>query len=447
MARGNIPSAIFRSWVWWLSDDIFVGIQDSFAYSRNIDVRSNGQAITISKAFVSDYTPDEAVNAIIRLSNGDVAAFWEHWKIYKKTWSTRSSVTTDTPDESIISACEFNGYIYWTQPDQLHRVKLSDWGGNLTGNEEIWFQGLKSSNYHPLLVSSGSMFVWNKDQYDEVDINNVYKSITTPETWSTIMFMDDLGGNIRVTTRSEIGINKLYLITIADKFADQIIPLYWAWVKNIKVFEWYTYVITEAWVTALDGYKLFKLKEVPDASDYANAIAIHKDYLVFGGEWAIYTRWQKNKNYAQVLVSERVTSNNKTDDQIRAICSTGKDLYVSWSNGTDYGIDILTDGKWNKWELITRAYFWENLHSVKEWVSVDFWFQELLQWQEIKLSYSTNGGAYKDIITLQHWEDRKVAWTETKQIIDQFQYIQFKIELLWWATFYSIDFRFNIINT
>ena len=168
-------------------------------------------------------------------------------------------------------------------------------------------------------------------------------------------------------------------MSIADKFADQIIPLYWAWVKNVKVFEWYTYVITEDWLTALDWYKLFKLKEVIDASNYANAITIHKDYLVFWGEWAIYTRWQKNKNYAQVLVSEWTTSNNKTDDQIRAVFSTGKDLYVAWSNGTDYGIDRLSDTKANEWELITRAYYWETLHSVKEWVAIDFGFQEHLQ--------------------------------------------------------------------
>ena len=147
MAQANLQADLFRWATWWLSDDIFVGIQDSFYESRNIDVRSNGKAISLSKTFINEYTPTEAINVLIFLNNGELAWFGNNWWLYRKASGTRSKVTTTTPAKPIISASEFHWYIYWTQDNQLHRVKSSDWWSNLTGNETIWFHSLNTSSY------------------------------------------------------------------------------------------------------------------------------------------------------------------------------------------------------------------------------------------------------------------------------------------------------------
>lgn len=451
MAQGNLQADIFRWASWWLSDDIFVGIQDSFYESRNVDVRNNGKAISLSKAFVIEHQPTEAINVIIALNNGDIAAFGNNWWLYRKNSNTRHKITTATPTKPIISASEFHWYIYWTQDQQIHRVKSSDWWNNLTGNEEIWFHSLNKNNYHPLLVSQWSLFIGNGDEFDEVDIDDVFVKQTTIEAGSTIEHLEDLWGMIRVITRSEIWHYNVYLMQKWSLLPDQVIPLWWAGIKNSIIFEWYNYITTYWWLTALDGYKLYKMKDLSDFNTYSEAKAIYKDKLVFWGDWVVYTRGKKNKNYPDVLVAERVTSNNKTDDVIRSICSVDGELYIARSNGSTYGIDKLsTTVYWTNGYLITRAYYANDLHSVKEAVETWFWFQTIKDNETIKLSYSIDWQQYKNILTLNKWDDSKVSFSEHIRMIDQFQYIQFKIELQWNGTstpqFYSMDFRFNVID-
>lgn len=446
-----LQSDIYRWASWWLSDDLFVWIKDSFYSSRNINIRNSGKAISLSNAFVKEYTPDQPINVIIKIKQGDIVAFGNNGGIFRKNNGTRSKVTTATPAKAILSANEFNWYIYWAQDNQLHRVKSSDWWGNLTGNETIGFQWLNTSNYHPLIVSMGSMFVGNGDSFDEVDIDDLYMTLTTIETGGEIQHFTDLWGMIRATVKSEIWHYNIYLVQKWDKFAEQSIPLLWAGIKNTITFEWYTYITTEWWLTALDWYKLFKLKDNEDFNTRQDAIAIHKDKLLIWGKWVIYTRGKKNKNYPDVMVAERVTSNDNVNDEIRSIFSTGEDLYIWWNNWTDYGIDKLSSSNyWTAWELVTRAYYGNNLHEVKEWVEVWFGFQSLVNTEKIELQYSMDWWAFKSIVTLQSGDDRKVAFTDHIRIIDQFQYIQFKIKLSWsWSTtptFYSMDFRFDIIN-
>ena len=65
MTQWNLQADLFRGATWWLSDDLFVWIQDSFYESRNIDIRSNGKWISLSKAFVLLKYPDSPHNNII----------------------------------------------------------------------------------------------------------------------------------------------------------------------------------------------------------------------------------------------------------------------------------------------------------------------------------------------------------------------------------------------
>lgn len=453
MTKGNLIADIFRWATWWLSDDIFVWIKDSYYSSRNIDVRSNWQAISLSKAFVLDYTPSQKVNCIIKIKSGDILAFWDNWWIYRKSWPTRSVVTTATPSSPIISACEFNGYVYWTQATALHRVASASVSNNITWSESITRQALTSSTYHPLIVSMWSMYVWNKSSFDEVNISNVYNTITTIEAGSTIKFLWDLWGVIRVITEAEIWFNSVYLMQKWSNNPDQNIPLLWVWIKNFIVYEWYNYIITEAGLTALDWYKLFKLKDSSSTINFSNnqnAISVYKDNLIIWWIGCIYTRWKKNKNYPDVLVSEWTTSNNNTTDNIEAIFSTWPDLYIAWDDGSTYWIDKLSDSIYQTtWELITRWYYAENLHSVKEAVEIRFWFQTLVAWEQIELLYSIDWWAFTTIATMLYNDYRKVLFTDHIGMKDQFQYIQFKIKLTWaWTTpkFYSMDFRFNTID-
>jgi len=454
MTKGNIVADIFRWATWWLSDDVFVWVKDSFYNSRNIDVRSNWQAISLSKAFVLDHTPPQKVNCIIKTNSGDILAFCNNWWIYRKNWWTRATVTTATPSSPILSACEFNGYIYRAQATALHRVASWSLSNNITWSESITRQALTSSTYHPLIVSMWSMYVWNKSSFDEVNISNVYNSITVIEAGSTIKFLWDLWWVIRVITQSEIGFNNIYLMQKWNNNPDQNIPLLWVWVKNFIIYEWYNYIITEAWLTALDWYKLYKLKDTSTTISFnnnPNAIAVYKDNLIVWWTGCIYTRWKKNKNYPDVLVAEWTTSNNETDDNIEAIFSTWNDLYIAWDNGTTYGIDKLSNETYQTtWELITRWYYADNLHTVKEAVETRFGFQTLITGQQIELLYSIDWWAFNSIVNLAYNDNRKISFTDHIRMIDQFQYIQFKIKLTWpWTStpsFYSMDFRFNVID-
>jgi hypothetical protein len=124
LIKTNIPAPIFQWASWWLSDDIFTGLENSFYSWYNINIKWNAKSISLNKALVKDSWTviTEKINEIIKVWATEFLAFWNSWWIYRKRSWTWIKVTTDSPASPILSAIEFNGYIYWTTATYIHRL-------------------------------------------------------------------------------------------------------------------------------------------------------------------------------------------------------------------------------------------------------------------------------------------------------------------------------------
>lgn len=446
--NSNILAPIFRWASWGISDDIFSGIKDSYVSSKNINIRDNSKGISLNKALVLDswVVVTEKINEIIKISNLDILAFGNSWGIYRKTWGTWVKASTQTANAAIVSATEFNGYIYWATTVWLFRLLTTSISSSFT--TPTVFQALNDAPKHPLLASTINMYVGDGKSIWQVDIGNVYTTIMTRDKNSIIEDMDELGSNINILTKTNLWDHKIQLWNITQKDISQVIPLRGSWVKHTIIHNGYTYVFTKKGIGILDWYKIVLLKETDKINSNLSSIVKFDDKIYVWGTWGVYVFGAKNKNYVDVLSCDYSTSNGNSADEVWAIFSDGTDLYVSWSNGSSYGIDKLsTTVYYSSWELITRAYIAEELVNIKESLLTFLWFKKLTIGDKITLYYSIDWDTYTKIIDITSTTNTKTLFNEWLFVNGMFQYMQFKIvlESNWTKTpeFYNLVLQFN----
>lgn len=438
MAESNVIAPIFRWANWWIADDIFTWIENSYFSSKNIEIRENARGISLSKKLKQDTTATWEITCIIKIDPTTFLAFWKGWIIKKCanwTWSDISWASGD-----IISACLFNDYVYRTTSTTLYKASITSWTTSVSPTSVAT---LETSDYHPLLVSMWDMYIWNWPRLDKVDVTNVFEQLLLIEKGSEVMKINDLWGAIRIITQSALWNSNIYLWDgVADE-PDQTIPLTWYVTYQAMIYNGYPYLITNRWLGILDWYKIYPLKKCADFAQIQNWITVYNERLTIAWTKWIYSWWAKNKNYNEVLSYDYEASGDVT-----CIYSDWVDLFVWFNNNWTYWIDKLSDTEYNtEWELITRWYYANSLLEIKDWILARIWYSALKTWQSIEIQYSVDGGNFTTLRTIGTTTDTIANFTEDLFVRDQYQYIQFKFILRWWGTntpsVYALDFMFN----
>lgn len=455
MAESNLTAPIFRWATGWLSDDLFTGIKDSFFASKNINIRDLAEWITLNKSLVPYWwtgVVTEWIVSMFETSNGYKIAFGNAWWIYYKPSLTWVKIVTDSPATEIYSATEFNGYLYRTTSGKLHRLLTTNLSGNITATDEINRQTLQTSPYYPLLVSMWDLYVGHKGRVDKVNISNVWETIMTIESNWYVEFLNELGSSVRIITRSPTGNNNLHLWDWISTNPDQTVSLKWYDIKQSIIHNGFHYLVTNKWLGVMDWYKIHPIKKIEEFNGNFNSVSVFNEKLHIWGNGWVYVYGAKDIKYPEVLNLAYSSSNGQSSDTIYAIFSNGVDLWVSWGNGSSYGIDVLSETRYyTSWYLDTKAYYADSLKSVKESIGALIWYAKLITAQQLSLYYSVDGWAYTKIIDI----DSTTVTNDlrTEELLFQtgsFQYIQFRIMLGWdWTntpTFNELDFIFNKIN-
>jgi len=446
MAESNVVAPIFRWANGWIADDIFTGINNSYFYSENVEVRENSRWISLSKKLAQATTTTDKINVIVKATSTLFIAAWGSW-VCKKCKNGNRSVVNLWISTAILSAAVFNDYVYFATRSVLYKVSVSDINSNasvtLTKVDDI-----TSASYHPMLVSMGDLYIGNGSKLSKVDVDNVYSDLFTMETWWVITKLNDLWWAIRVTTQSALWNSNIYLWDGVSDVPDETIPLIWYVTYQAQIYNWYPYLVTNRWLGILDWYKIYPLKKCDDFADIDNWIWVYNEKLIIAGKNWIYSRWAKNKNYSEVLSYDYVASG-----EVTSIYSDWIDLFVAWKKSvewwtTTYGIDKLSDELYNtSWYLITRWYYANSLKEIKEWILAWIWYSALKTGQSIEIQYAVDGWNFTTLRTITPTTDTIESFTEDLFVRDRFQYIQFKIILNWWGTdtpsFYALDFMFN----
>jgi hypothetical protein len=445
MAESNVIAPIFRWANWWIADDIFTGIDNSYFYSENVEIRENSKGISLSKKLAQATTSTDKINVIVKADTNLFIAWWASWVCKKCKNGNWSAVTTGI-NQARVSAAVFNDELYFCTRSVLYKVAVSDFSSSSVTPTKV--DDLTSSGHHPMLVSQWDLYIWNWSKLSKVDTAGVFSDIFTMEKWWVITKLNDLWWAIRVITQSALWNSNIYLWDWVNSEPDETIPLIWYVTYQSQIFNGYPYLVTNRGLWILDWYKIYPLKKIEDFADIENWIAVYNERLVIAWTNGIYSRWAKNKNYNEVLSYDYVANG-----EVTAICSDGIDLFVAWKKTTDwwtttYGIDKLSDEQYNtSWYLITRGYYANSLKEVKEWILAWIWYSDLVSGQSIEIQYSVNWWSFTSLRTITPTTDTIESFTEDLFVRDRFQYIQFKIILTWDGTntpsFYALDFIFN----
>jgi len=444
MAESNVIAPIFRWANWGIADDIFTGINNSYFYSENIEIRENSKGISLSKKLVQDTTTTNRINVITKAKSDLFIAWWVGGICYKCDDGTWSSVSTWN-SKAWYSAAVFNDYVYRCVDNALYKVAVSDFSWNSVTATKV--TDLDSTTYHPMLVSMWDLYIWNGSKLSKVDVSNVFSDLFTMEKGWIITKLNDLWGAIRVITQSELWNSNIYLWDGVSDIPDETIPLIWYVTYQSQIYNWYPYLVTNRGLGILDWYKIYPLKKCDDFANVDNWIWVYNERLIIAGKNWIYSWGAKNKNYNEVLSYDYVASGDVT-----AIFSDWIDLYVAWKKTvswtTTYWIDKLSNSAFNtSWYLITRWYYANSLKEVKEWILAWIGYSDLASGQSIEIQYSVNGWEWKPLRTIGTTTKTIESFTEDMFVRDRFQYIQFKIVLNWnWTdtpSFYALDFMFN----
>lgn len=444
MAESNVIAPIFRWANWGIADDIFTGINNSYFYSENIEIRENSKGISLSKKLVQDTTTTNQIRVITKAKSDLFIAWGNGWICYKCDNWTWSAVSTWN-NQARYSAAVFNSYVYRCSDSALYKVAISDFSSTSVTPTKV--TDLVTTTYHPMLVSMGDLYIWNGSKLSKVDVSNVFSDLFTMEKGWIITKLNDLWGAIRVITQSELWNSNIYLWDGVSDVPDETIPLIWYVTYQSQIYNWYPYLITNRGLGILDWYKIYPLKKCDDFANVDNWIWVYNERLIIAGKNWIYSWGAKNKNYNEVLSYDYVASGDVT-----AIYSDWITLFVAWKKTvswtTTYWIDKLSNSAFNtSWYLITRWYYANSLKEVKEWILAWIGYSDLKTWQSIEIQYSVNGGDFVPLRTLTPTTDTIESFTEDMFVRDRFQYIQFKIVLNWnWTntpSFYALDFMFN----
>ncbi len=423
------------SWMsWGKSDDIFTWIPWSFQESRNIEIRANPRVISLTKKLVKDSWSivTDLINCFVWLSTGDFMAFWDTWEIYRKySWSWHKNSSSIW--SSILSAIEYNWYLYFTTQASLYRVALWSINDSMTFTPYKTFA--RGSIYHPMIVySNTNLYIGDKDYISLIDYAWVwYEDILVLSKNLVCKSIQAISWSIKFYCEYSTSLNSSEII-------------YWSWVEwvlpsesitingvnpnHIINMNGYDYVIANKRLWILDWFKQQKLKDITDFSLKQNSIWIIDNKIAFGWTGWIWIWWALNKNYPEVL-SFDFSSSNASDDIIWALGFFGWEFYSSWKNWSSYWIDKLTTWYNTSWSLTTRVYFWNTRYSRKKLNMLFVSHKELLAWESIKIYMRRDFWSFELIKTYTTSSVVDSKYRDNVNINWEFNFIEFKFELLW----------------
>lgn len=358
-----------------IADSKWSGIRGSFFKSVGIDIHSTPGTITVQQALALDSA--STITALCRVSlsvsTGDQLWFsFTDGKIWRRTAGAYALVYTTSPaagSAGCLGAQEYNGFVYWATQNREHRVAITDLTAfaSATANWATFTNG--DAEFHPHIVQNGTLFIGDAANVAKVDSSATF----TAACWSP-----GLVPPVRIKCMEKYGID-LAIGTIINQSVNYCEIVRWDTVQNtwqfnnplltngINSFLWadnklLANVGTAGLIHAYDGQHLVPFKRIPGTwtptqygEVYPSAIGSLRGLPIFGlsnspaaanstgnpADQGLYTFGRYSKDYPEVLNGpEYVISQNVTSGiEIGAILTEGNDLYVSWKNGTVYGVD------------------------------------------------------------------------------------------------------------
>ena len=488
---------IFRWANWWLSDDLFTGIKNSFYFSNNMEIRQDANSIypmwvpayADTNKWVSVWDWSTWKNNVKNVTFSENDSWWLVCsdKVIFKVASNWTVSELCTMNETICDLELFNWYIYVSTANYLYYKKDngSNWSDmasatdNSASNYGRCTDSLTNNTNHPLYASTDILCVWNCNEVRKVTIElpTVCQPWFKLQEWYYVRFINELGWYIRAVAVDEPYWSEVLLWDKVSDVREEVIPLEWYSIIWAAIYNWYHYLLSDKGLWLLNWYQYYLLKKVEwDVNTTTrNCMCVYDDKLFLVANNWIYIYWAKNKNYNDVL-----NLWHKVEDWFKLwaiwsyknwIMITRNYKYVSW--GTNIPIKVWVN-KWiaTNWEVQTMCYFWTSMSEIKqsEYLRVGYHLgKEWTNSGNIHIYYRTEADATTDNpedwqwheVTKHDWlyadRDMRSPFATTLKLNCRFQWIQFKFVLencvyTSWAdtltkdtNLYSADLYYNVM--
>lgn len=332
------------------------GVRGSFAFGRGLNIRESN-TLKCNQALKKDSAEivTDLVLAIFKGSDGAMYAFGDTGKIYRKASGGSWELKYTDADGKITGACEFkstsNSFIMYATRTKLKKITLANAGGTWSGNiiEVGTFTNGISGDFHTMRVAIGVVIITDGDilaMYDYEDaFNNAALRMSTGTKGKTLLDRND---------RVIVGGRELddAMFITWDRLSDS-----WNTKKSAQGSEINAMGFLEGGVVAQVGstgklkYWNFgdtvPLTVIPETgSAYPGAVAEYNTLTHIGMNGGtrngVYSIGRLDLNDPRALNLEYVPSHGKlTGTEIGALGNDGTYLYVSWKDGSTYGIDVI----------------------------------------------------------------------------------------------------------
>ena len=491
---------IFRWANWWISDDLFTGIQNSYYYSNLLEVREDTKSVypldkpAVIWPWYSTTLWNETAKpvAIIQSTSSytDILVFVGK-SVYSVDVENKTSNLLCTFPNDICDAETFNWYIYITTTVGLYIIEewasSSDWttlqsSTTVTSTEPyLWriCDFAAYTTYHPLYASEICLCVWDKNELLKVmkETCNITATWFTLQEWYTIKLITELWWFVRVVASDLMWWSEVLLWDKLSNAVAETIPLPWYDFYQTEIYWWYQYLLSDKWLWVLNWYQYYILKKAQEwaVSSFAkNSMCVYNDKLYFCTSKWIYIYWAKNKNYNDVLSLWSEGENHWClfSDWVHLFTTRWRktqewiDNSIVWYN---YYTQWVPSLKWETWELQTMAYFGTSLSEIKQSMYLRVWYKIPSVWNrswDIHIYYRTEADAVNNDADSWEWHpvqpndewlsakwDMRSPFATTLKLNCRFQWIQFKFVIencIRWTDYrythlYSADLYYNVM--
>lgn len=433
MAQDQFPQWKQKSHYGGFSDDRFLGIEHSFRYAKAVEIRKNPNSLTLAYAVDKDsgsVITDLVLAFVTIKSTGDIIAFGDTGKIYRKTAGAGSWVNCYTQPSSlkILNAFEYNDYLYWFTAANVHRIAVANiddtWTGDGTLSVNYKAFANDNANAHPAIELNNKMYVGDGYYLAELD------SLGTWDDDRVEIFHDEEiraltfgGATMRIFSRSSTkkeGGHKYYWDGSSAGYNERVFinqVIHCAingggQNTTMSSAGGSDYVIAgrRPFLYESSGYDWIKRKRIPLVYDDENCYLSPNSLDYFDGLLAIgfaesgdasigrgvWTYGQEDYKYPMSLNFDYPTSNDNNTDIIGAVHNSNGVLYFSWKKTAagpvyTYGVDVVNTAKYAATgSLHSRVHYGAEADEDKAAIGVKMGFDTLAAGEAIDIYFRKN---------------------------------------------------------
>lgn len=360
-----------------ISDSKWSGVKDSLYRMVGLDPHSEPAVLKAEQKLTkySGTTITEFCKWQVASSNGRLYCFSSSsgkiWEIQSDGTTTLVFTTTAAAGGvNCLGAIEYDGYIIWATESRLHRILATNAEGSAewTANAALNWQTFTNTNasYHPMVIQNLNLYIGDGYYVAEWD-GSAFTADALDITASLVVkSLGKIGTDILIGTTVNNSVAKTELLrwnTWSVSFTKSD-PIDETGINAFLPADNFVYVSAGEYgnIYRYDGEKLELYKKVQGTYSPTAKCIVHPDavanldgQVLFGVSnstgnpclQGVYRLGRHSANYNWILdlaypISERSSGALVLSSiEIGSIVTIGQKIYVSWKNGTTYGVDQL----------------------------------------------------------------------------------------------------------